>query len=395
MLGTSTFNRANFLLDEFIQHKLSEYDKLRNFDYGIGNPCKQVSGLSPYISAGVISEPYVLKKIFKKIKKNNKFVDEVLWRTYWKGWLETRSCVWEKYQEELFHIKEKELYSHKDFIAALKGETNIVPFDDWLRQLLETGYLHNHVRMWFASIWIHYLGIPWQLGAELFLNNLLDADPAVNTLSWRWVAGLQTFGKKYIATENNINKYTMDRYKGFRLPKLKVTPLVNQEITKNEIIFQKHIPNKLGSNVMIFSNNIYPASILDRIDKINFLILVQFSNVEENKSDYVKSFKKKILKEAINFYKEKTEKFLTVDLPTESSKLKFTLKENNIKEVSYEYLNVGQEKYHLDYFFNNSDIKVKRTILINEFYEDAWSYCNKGFFNFKKNIPFLLEKHII
>ena len=61
-----------------------------------------------------------------------------------------------------------------------------------MSNLKEDGYLLNHVRMWFASIWIFTFNLPWQLGANFFMENLLDGDPASNTLSWRWVAGLQT-----------------------------------------------------------------------------------------------------------------------------------------------------------------------------------------------------------
>ena len=67
--------------------------------------------------------------------------------------------------------------------------------------------------MWFASIWIHTLELQWELGADFFLKHLLDGDPASNTLSWRWVAGKHTKGKMYIADENNIKKFTLDRFK--------------------------------------------------------------------------------------------------------------------------------------------------------------------------------------
>ncbi len=75
------------------------------------------------------------------------------------------------------------------------------------RELTETGYLHNHARMWWASFWIHAEGLPWELGADFFFRHLLDADPASNTLSWRWVAGLQTPGKTYVVRLSNIEKY--------------------------------------------------------------------------------------------------------------------------------------------------------------------------------------------
>jgi deoxyribodipyrimidine photo-lyase len=75
------------------------------------------------------------------------------------------------------------------------------------------GYLHNHARMWFASIWIFTLRLPWELGADFFLRHLLDGDPASNTLSWRWVGGIQTPGKTYLARPDNIARYTDGRFR--------------------------------------------------------------------------------------------------------------------------------------------------------------------------------------
>jgi deoxyribodipyrimidine photo-lyase len=96
--------------------------------------------------------------------------------------------------------------------AALAGRTGIAGFDDWARELVATGYLHNHARMWFASIWIFTLKMPWELGAAFFYEHLLDGDVASNTLSWRWVAGLQTPGKTYVARADNIAHYTDSRH---------------------------------------------------------------------------------------------------------------------------------------------------------------------------------------
>jgi deoxyribodipyrimidine photo-lyase len=79
--------------------------------------------------------------------------------------------------------------------------------DRFARELVTTGYLHNHVRMWWASFWIHVERLPWELGADFFDRHLLDSDPASNTLSWRWVAGLQTPGKTYLVRRSNLEKY--------------------------------------------------------------------------------------------------------------------------------------------------------------------------------------------
>jgi deoxyribodipyrimidine photo-lyase len=93
------------------------------------------------------------------------------------------------------------------------GETGIDGFDDWAKELSATGYLHNHARMWFASIWIFTLRLPWELGADFFLRHLIDGDPASNTLSWRWVGGLHTPGKTYLATAENIALNTRGRFR--------------------------------------------------------------------------------------------------------------------------------------------------------------------------------------
>ena len=79
--------------------------------------------------------------------------------------------------------------------------------DRFARELIATGYLHNHARMWWASFWVHVERLPWELGADFFFRHLLDADPASNTLSWRWVAGLQTRGKSYLVRRSNLRRF--------------------------------------------------------------------------------------------------------------------------------------------------------------------------------------------
>jgi deoxyribodipyrimidine photo-lyase len=102
----------------------------------------------------------------------------------------------------------------KAYNEATEGRTGIVAFDYWARELVETGYLHNHARMWFASIWIFTLKLEWELGADFFLRHLADGDAASNTLSWRWVAGLHTKGKHYLARAENIARYTAQHSEG-------------------------------------------------------------------------------------------------------------------------------------------------------------------------------------
>jgi deoxyribodipyrimidine photo-lyase len=138
-----------------------------------------------------------------------KFVQEVYWRTYWKGWLEQRPAAWTRWVEAVPRLRGSLTAEQRSMLeAALAGKTGIAGFDAWAQELVATGYLHNHARMWFASIWIFTLRLPWELGAAFFYENLLDGDVASNTLSWRWVAGLQTPGKTYVARADNIAHYT-------------------------------------------------------------------------------------------------------------------------------------------------------------------------------------------
>ena len=174
-------------LDYFIENNLSEYSNKRNYDYGPDNR-SNVSCLSPYITHGVINELEVIDKSLKKFSfsKNEKFIQEVLWRTYWKGWLELRPKVWTDFLTELKKIR-LEFNDNQKYLNAIEGKTNIECFNHWVKELQEYNYLHNHTRMWFASIWIFTLNLPWQLGAELFMKHLYDGDAASNTLGWRWV----------------------------------------------------------------------------------------------------------------------------------------------------------------------------------------------------------------
>jgi len=144
-----------------------------------------------------------------------KFIQEVFWRTYFKGWLETHPVVWDRYRDGAARGRNRlatESGLRKQHDAACAGQTGIECFDAWAQELVATNWLHNHTRMWFASIWIFTLRLPWELGAAFFLRHLLDGDAASNTLSWRWVAGLHTPGKHYVARAENIARYTDGRF---------------------------------------------------------------------------------------------------------------------------------------------------------------------------------------
>jgi deoxyribodipyrimidine photo-lyase len=176
-----------------------------------------VSGLSPYLRHRVLTEEELLLAVLDRHSPvaAAKFIQEVFWRTYWKGWLEMRPAVWTGYRAGLARALDRiatEAGLRRTWEEACAGRTGIDGFDHWATELTGTGYLHNHARMWFASIWIFTLRLPWELGADFFLRHLLDGDPASNTLSWRWVGGLQTPGKTYLARPDNIAAFTGGRF---------------------------------------------------------------------------------------------------------------------------------------------------------------------------------------
>jgi deoxyribodipyrimidine photo-lyase len=193
------------------------YANRRNTDYGPDDR-GNVSALSPHLRHRLITEHEVLQAVLAShtLGSAEKFVQEVFWRGYFKGHLETRPAIWQRYREALAGqqsaVDDGGGFA-RAYHRAVDGKTGIDCFDAWVEELLETGYLHNHTRMWFASIWIFTLGLPWELGADFTYRHFVDGDPASNTLSWRWVGGLHTRGKTYLARPDNIAEHTQGRFR--------------------------------------------------------------------------------------------------------------------------------------------------------------------------------------
>lgn len=203
-------------LKEFAPLAGETYSNERNFDFS-STKKNSVSALSPWIKHRLITEEEVLIEILKYHSPHSamKFIQEVFWRGYFKGWLEQHPTVWSHHNEKLikeYTKLENNKFIKENYMSAINGETGIECFDFWCEQLKSTGYLHNHVRMWFASIWVFTLKLPMELGADFFMLHLIDADAASNTLSWRWVSGLHTKGKAYAARASNIEKFTNGQF---------------------------------------------------------------------------------------------------------------------------------------------------------------------------------------
>ena len=372
-------SRKNTLkkLDDFIENNVLDYTKSRNFDFGIQNR-KNISCLSPYVSHGIISEIEIINKVLKKhlFNKTEKFIQEVLWRIYWRGWLELRPMVWNDYLIKLKVLNE-EYKTNKNYLNAIKGETNIQCFNDWVNELKETNYLHNHTRMWFASIWIFTLELPWELGAEFFLKHLYDGDSASNTLGWRWVAGIQTPGKHYVASEWNIKKFTNNRYEKIRLNENAV-PVKNNKtysISKKDFINPKIDDGKL---LLIFDNNLSFEFSDFRDKKFKKILIVNSSEDRQiSLSENIVKFKELLFKDQFDRLKK-----LSIDC--EIVKIK-DIKLINEKIYAL-YPSVGE---NLDFLISNKMENIE--FLYKKIDQFSWKYCTKGFFNFKNYIPQIIR----
>ena len=368
-------------LNEFIEKNLVEYSRLRNFDFG---PDKRsnVSCLSPYVTHGVISEIEIIKKSLKKYSfvKNEKFIQEVLWRVYWKGWLELRPDVWTDFIIDLNKLKQ-EYKNNKNYLEAIEGKTKIECFNTWVNELKNYNYLHNHARMWFASIWIFTLGLPWQLGAEFFMRYLFDGDSASNTFGWRWVAGVQTKGKNYVALEWNIKKFTNNRFSNI---KLKENPVPVIDDRSYSIVNNDFINANLSNNqdLLIFENNLSfeLSDFKDQSFKNLYFVFNENETRQIKLDEKVIDFKKSLITDQIENLKNKSLNCKMINIKDLKD-----MKEN----LFALYPSVGE---NLDYINSNNFKNIN--FLYRKIDQYSWKYCNKGFFNFKNYIPKIVQEFI-
>ena len=374
MIFKTTREEALRDLENYINKKIVNYSTQRNFDFGPGKR-KNVSCLSPYISHRLITEYEVVKKVLSKFpyQKVEKYIQEIFWRVYWKGWLELRPQVWTDFTEDLKSIEEG-----KNYQISVSGKTEIQCFNDWVNELKENNYLHNHTRMWFASIWIFTLNLSWQKGAEFFMKYLYDGDTASNTLSWRWVAGLQTKGKHYVAQSWNISKFTNNKYKDIGLNE-DATPLVDKREYK--LLSLELNKEDLESKTLIFFESELNIETLNLKDYQNIYCVFLRNEKRKIKFDEkVINFKKKIIEDQAN-------RFSKIKIIDEINFDKLT---NEIKDLDVIYPSIGENLSFL------KSIKKKKNLnynfVVREGDEFCWQFSNKGYFNFKSNIPKIIQK---
>ena len=281
--------------------------------------------------------------------------------------------VWTDFIEDLKTIKED-----KNYLKAVNGETEIECFNDWVNELKNFNYLHNHTRMLFASIWIFTLGLPWQKGAEFFMKHLYDGDAASNTLSWRWVAGIQTKGKNYLARSWNISKFTNNKYKNVKLNETAL-PIIdkreykisNTPIRNNEV---------LNDHLIIFENEMCQDFLDHEKYKKIYFVLLGNENRSVQLSTKVMDYKKKVIKSRLNEIKNKAEfldgkSFINFSKTSKS----FDVIYPSISE-NFSFLKrlVKKDTLDINYITRKED-------------DFCWKFSNKGYFNFKSNIPIILS----
>ncbi|MGC6404336.1 MAG: FAD-binding domain-containing protein [Candidatus Comchoanobacterales bacterium] len=179
------------------------YAITRNFGNG------SVSHLSPYINHGIISlnevRNYALS-LCDDPKQATKLIQELTWRDFWQYLAKNHpNWLWDDVEPY------KTGWSTSDYSNSLPkdietGQTGVACIDNFIAQLLNDGYVHNHARMYIASYVVHFRQVRWQAGAEWFLAHLLDGNEASNNFSWQWVASTLS-QKPYIFNLDNVQKY--------------------------------------------------------------------------------------------------------------------------------------------------------------------------------------------
>ena len=370
------FDQAEKELNNFIQKDILSYSKNRNYDFGPERR-SNVSVLSKYISHRVINEYDVIGAALSSypLSKIEKYIQEVFWRIYWKGWLEHRPMVWSDYLSYTYSDN-----NNTDYNNAIEGTTGIACFDSWVAELKDKNYLHNHTRMWFASIWIFTLNLPWQLGANFFMRHLFDGDSASNTLSWRWVAGLQTVGKHYLATASNISKYTNNKFEPKNLNE-DASPLTDNKIYNVQDINYTNTEQSSDSLIM-FDNDLSLKDSEHLLGKYKYIYLIHLPNESRciKLSDNVINFKYAVFKDFSDIY--------TKSEILNGGDIKKVIDANQNIDVIYPC--IGENLSFLEKY--NDDTKLNYIYRYEDLF--CWKYAKKGFFNFKKNIPLIIERVI-
>ena len=383
-------NAALARLAQFIPGAGQNYAFGRNTDMGPEQP-SAVSKLSPYLRYRMITEQEVVQAVLEQhsLAAAEKFIQEILWRTYWKGWLEMRPSVWTQFQKEC--DRQRDSFPNARAIRnAEAGQTGIEGFDDWARELVETGYLHNHARMWFASIWIFTLRLPWALGADFFLRHLVDADAASNTLSWRWVAGLQTAGKTYLATTDNIARYTDGRFAPKWLATVAVIPPNLTVVNQRPVPFAAQLDREKPALLLVTPDDMNPESLFGTRAAIKAAVVAADPATlwGDNARVFVASASRDAAERVSTAFQCPTDTLNTLNVET----LITQAKEAGAEQIITPYAPVGSVAELLAEFAPRLEQEGIPMIQIRRRWDEKfWPHATKGFFPFKEKIPKILS----
>jgi deoxyribodipyrimidine photo-lyase len=381
-------------LAEFLPSAGSRYAEKRNYDFG-PKKHENVSCLSAYTRYRLVSEQEIAEQVLlhHNFAASDKFISEVCWRTYWKGWLEHRPKVWSTYLDDASVLRALQSYDHNLYEKAIDARSGIECFDFWVKELKETGYLHNHARMWFASIWVHTLELPWQLGAELFLKYLIDGDPASNTLSWRWVAGLHTKGKSYLASASNIIKYTEQRFNPKSI-EFASAPLQVEDSTREwQESSLPELPSKLAKSVdafVIWPDDLSVDSLID-LELASHVAIVdpQWESLGVDMSERVLSFRAEARKDTVD--RVKKNHGVSVTILRSQSDFSDWLNRSDIRTLAWYRPFVGHG-LSLSERLKASLGSVELTELRRPWDNLFFPLAKRGFFNLKKSIERVFEE---
>lgn len=212
---------------------LSAYQKTRNYLDGA------VSGLSPYIEHGLIQPDEILNFIDSENARIDAyhFLQQLSWRAFFEQkYLEDPSSIWKDVGEYKTGFQAKD-YADKLPNDIIKAQTPVAVINQFIEELYQTGYLHNHARLYLAAYIVHWRRIKWQAGAKWMLNHLLDGNLASNNYSWQWVASTGS-SKPYIFNLDNIIQFAKDNYKTQRS--------LNSQIDKSYETLKKQLFPNLG-----------------------------------------------------------------------------------------------------------------------------------------------------
>ncbi len=373
-------------LEKFVTRAGQDYARTRSYDFGTERR-NNVSVLSPWLRHRLLTEEEVLTRVLASHSPDTaeKFVQEVFWRAYFKGWLEQRPSVWSHYQRDLMDAlnsldNDTSLASrHTD---AVSGNTGIDCFDHWAKELVGTGYLHNHARIWFASIWIFTLRLPWQLGADLFLRHLIDGDPASNTLSWRWVAGLHTKGKTYLARPDNIAKYTEGRFRPTGLAKFAeplTEPVEHPRVSFPILQMQPKEPFLL----LVSEDDMTGASIMP-VPPVAVVGLLATHGRSPNPVGFIPvNFAKEAMNSVLSDHEVRAQSADDWSLPIIEA-----AQSAGVRRIATAYAPIGPVRSRLDRaepILREAGLTLDR--LIRPYDAVSWPHAKAGFFGLKKKIP--------